>query len=274
MSHPYGSAPQDPQGPHDSQPHGYGPQSGDASVPSAPSYGSPAAAPTDGSSNGAPTYGSPAAPSYGSPNAAPASPYGQQPGGPAVPPTAPPKKRWPLWVALGCGCLLLLGLALLALIFGVGALNAGSDDESTTPVSSPVSSSSPAGSSSPASSSAAPSDPATSQAAGAPADADVDQATQRYYQFIMAIDTGDYTGACRLTLAPGTDSPMGEADVAACAQSLEGQGLEKGQASGLTESDFEGTAQADGTVKVTAAGTEMPFAMTKATDGQWYVSLD
>lgn len=100
----WGSAPEGSQ-PHGSPAPQYGqpPSGGGSPQPQQPSAAAP-------QSSAAPQYGAPA---QGSP--VPASPYGSQPVG------KPPRKGGAVgWIIGGCGCLLLLVIGLIVVLFAVG----------------------------------------------------------------------------------------------------------------------------------------------------------
>lgn len=239
MTNPYGSsAPQPPDAP------GYGQQ------------------PMTPQGSTAPTSGS-----YGT---------GATPGGPAVPPAQPPKKRWPWIVGIGCGCLALLLAVLLFLIFGLHALGSKAGDDDTTsasPTTTTSSTPSDTDSATPTDTDSPTTDSPTPTAAGPVAPEDQQAAKDRFWQWAQAVDGGDYQGACRLMTLPDQTEPMPEAGVSACADSLKGQNIDQGQLTGITEDILDTRGNDDGTVTISSQGEDFPYSMVKASDGQWYIHI-
>lgn len=262
MTNPYGSSAPEP--------------------PSAPGFGQPA---SSGSPVPPPAPGGPGAPSAGSS----APQYG---GGTGMPPAEPPKKRWPLFVGIGCGCLALLAIGALVLALGLGALGGpGEEDPTTTdttttadqtttdPATTDPATTDPAttdpATTDPATTDPATTDPATTPAATGPvSQEEADASKQRAYDFIMAVDSGDYETACGMMLNPLTQEPMTDPTmISGYAEGVRGEQQQTGQLAGLTVDMLEARPNDDGTVTISVAGTDFPYNMRKASDGQWYFDV-
>lgn len=242
MTNPYGSSAPEP--------------------PSAPGFGQPA---SSGSPVPPPAPGGPGAPSAGSS----APQYG---GGTGMPPAEPPKKRWPLFVGIGCGCLALLAIGALVLALGLGAIGGSGEEGPTT---TDTTTTADQTTTDPATTDPATTDPATTPAATGPvSQEEADASKQRAYDFIMAIVSGNYETACGMMLNPLTREPMTDPTmISGCAEGMRGEQQQTGQLAGLTVDMLEARPNDDGTVTISVAGTDFPYNMRKASDGQWYFDV-
>lgn len=127
--------------------------------------------------------------------------------------------------------------------------------------------------------------PAESSSAAAPAgdlsETDITAAKQRFLDFVTAAVNKDGKGACSIMLDPTASEPTPIAPgpvLDGCAQGIEGEadsiGMTPDQVASLTPDMLEGTAQPDGSVKISAGGQEFPFPMVRAGDGNWYINAN
>lgn len=223
----------------------------------------------------APTYGSPSpAPEFGGAQAAPGDQFSgaQYTGGPSLPPAQPPKKRWPLFVGIGCGCLALLAILGVILAVAIGA-SGGKDDEKTASPAATTSASSSAAPSKKATTSAAPTTDAATPAAAPAGDADLESAKQSFAEFVNASASGDYQTACSHMLNPMTKEPMDGSMASACAEGMKGEDPAAEGMGSIQASQVEAKANPDGSVTISYMGSDFPFPMVKASDGKYYVSV-
>ncbi|MCL6424342.1 hypothetical protein Bequi_13305 [Brachybacterium sp. JHP9] len=243
--------------------------------PQYPGAGTPG--PSDPSGAPQSPYSSASQSSFGS---APQSPYGSG----STPAAPAPKKRWPLFAALGgCGCLLLIGI--LVAVIGLGGLLGGSDSD-PTPSAEPVTTSE-------APSSEAPSDPATSDASSsAPASsdpaasgtvtaADQQSAKESTVGYLHALLDQDPEKACTFVLDPASNAgPLDSSSafwstcVDAMKESITDVPADAGSIrSAITPDIFDATERPDGKLDVSSPDFDATtvFILTKAGNGSWYI---
>ncbi|GAB2542648.1 hypothetical protein [Brachybacterium huguangmaarense] len=187
------------------------------------------------------------------------SPFPPSQAGPAG--GAPSRKRWPLFAALGCGCLLLLGLAVVVLVVGLSVISGGDGTSTGSPT---------ATATGPSDRSSGPaSDPS---AGGAPSQADQDAARGRFHDFLQAASASDFEGACAMTLDPDSDQPLTGAALDACAENLAGLDAQTLENLSLVEpEDITFEVLSDGTLDVYVRGERFEGVMTEH-EGQWYLA--
>ncbi|MFC0675911.1 hypothetical protein [Brachybacterium hainanense] len=233
---------------------------------------------------GAPGQGSPA-PQY-SPD--PSQGYGQPAAG-QVPPQE--KKRWPLFVGIGCGCALIAAIIVVVIIVAFSMRGGGTDDPTTAPPTetTEVETTEPETTepettepetTEPETTAPETTAPETTAPAGEITEEDKTAASQRFLDFFGAFVGGDYEGACSYVADPTTGEPMTGAMLAGCAAGLEssteGQDMSsyEGIISLLTVADIGATDNGDGTLAMDIYGSPMGMNMIKASDGQWYLDLN
>ena len=103
----------------------------------------------------------------------------------------------------------------------------------------------------------------TPAATGPVSQEEADASKQRAYDFIMAVDSGNYETACGMMLNPLTQEPMTDPSmISGCAEDMRGEQQQTGQLAGLTVDMLEARPNDD-----------FPYNMRKASDGQWYFDV-
>lgn len=205
-----------------------------------------------------------------------ASGFGSAPGGP-TPPT-PPKRRWGIWVAVGCGCLLVL--AAIITIIAVTLVNSGGEEEDPTARGTTATSSSPTEQST---SDAPPTTSrtvatTTSQGPAPVTPEDLTAAGQTMVDLTKALIHGDVEGICRTVLNPITKQPYQPSEISLCTNQMQqyaGGGTEeqKRAIDTLTPDQVITRANDDGTITAAVANTQTEFTLRRGADGGWYVDL-
>lgn len=113
-------------------------------------------------------------------------------------------------------------------------------------------------------------------ASGSLDEAALTSAGDKFFEFLQVMNEGDAEGTCAMMLDPTTDAPAEGAFLDACASGFEselGASFEPGSLDAVERSMIEVVDNGDGTVGVSAMGTEFPMSMVQADDGEWYVSV-
>lgn len=247
----------------------------------APQYGS--VSPSDGSGYGspAPAFGA-QAPAFGSPANGDQGHAGYGTGGDGIggqqPPT-PPRKKWPLWVGLGCGCLLILVLAIIAVVVLISS-SGGDDDGPTAGPTGTTVTSSPSTSAAPSTTSAAPTTtaPPTTDAPLPVTPEDEQAAKQTMVDLSKALVNGDVNAVCGLIIDPVTGQGFSGPRLETCSTQLGGQvqgGTEqqKQGIAGMTTDQVTTRVNDDGTITATSEFATRDYKVVRTDDGRWLVSL-
>ncbi|MDN5687352.1 MAG: hypothetical protein L0G94_11860 [Brachybacterium sp.] len=111
-------------------------------------------------------------------------------------------------------------------------------------------------------------------AGGEVAEEELGAAKQRVLTFFEALGEQDAEAACSVMLDPSTGEPASGEGLADCVDELESSGqLEQFTpevVDVITEDMLEAEGNDDGTITISAAGTEV--SMQKADDGTWYIA--
>lgn len=167
-----------------------------------------------------------------------------------------------------------ISMIALAACGGGGSVTTGGENEKSTT----EASSEPATSEAPTSEAATTEAPTSEAVApGEITDQDLDAAEQTFIDFFTAAANKDYATACKKTINPATKEPMTDADAQLCAKNLESsssaEGIDPSLASYVTKENLEAKASDDGTIKISIMGSEFPYSLSKAADGNWYITL-
>jgi len=114
------------------------------------------------------------------------------------------------------------------------------------------------------------------EAAGGSLDqSELDAASERFVEFVQVMDDGDGEKTCSFFIDPTTDKPVEGETLTKCGEMLASQeeGLEPGSMDMIDASMVEASDNGDGTVSISMMGSEFPYPMAKADDGEWYMVL-
>lgn len=104
---------------------------------------------------------------------------------------------------------------------------------------------------------------------------ELDAASERFVEFVQVMDDGDGEKTCSFFIDPTTDKPVEGETLTKCGELLASQeeGLEPGSMDMIDPSMVEASDNGDGTVSISMMGSEFPYPMAKADDGEWYMVL-